>query len=385
MSPPSSTEVICSHCQLPVPSGLVRPGAPQQFCCHGCESAYQLIHGCGLEAYYAMAQSSPEGVQTASEDDDRKYLEFDSQRFQETFAQQTEAFNEITMVIEGIHCAACVWLLEKLPQILPGVTEAQVNWGRRTIRLRWLPQQIPLSRIATTLARLGYPPHPLRKGGAEQIQNRENRRQLIRLGVAGAAAGNNMLIAAALYLGMFDDMTVDIEYFLRWASCLVGVVSLLGPGLVFLRGAWFAIQTRTPHMDLPIALGLSVGGLNGLWNTWTGSGEIYFDSLSVLVFVLLLGRYIQYRQQQAAADSIEMLYRLTPRTARRWSNGQWVSVPTDLLDVDDLVDDAGLKKGQAKKLLKAAKAAQKAAKKTPPPDKIETRPRSAEFSLDSHS
>lgn len=338
MATASRTQVSCTHCQLPVPPGLQRPETEPQFCCHGCETAYQLIHGCGLEAYYSMARNSTDGIWTAdTEPEDARYLAYDSEKFQQTFATSQGDTGEITLVIEGIHCAACVWLLEKLPQVIPGVTSARVNWSRRTIQIGWWKPDVALSKVAQTLARLGYPPHPIRQGGEQRAQTHENRKQLIRLAVAGAAAGNNMLIAAALYLGMFSDMTPEIEYFLRWASCLVGIVSLVGPGRIFLRGAWFAIKTRTPHMDLPIALGLSVGGLNGVWNTFTGLGEIYFDSLSVLVFVLLLGRYIQYRQQQAAADSIEMLYRLTPKTARRWMNGQWTTVPSDLLEVGDRV------------------------------------------------
>ena len=129
----------------------------------------------------------------------------------------------------------------------------------------------------------------------------------MRIGIAAAAAGNNMLIAAALYFGMFQYMTHDIGTLLRVASCVIGLISVLGPGRVFLAGSVAAIRTRTPHMDLPIALALMVGTLTGLVNTVRGAGEIYFDSLSVLVFLLLLGRWIQFRQQNRATDAVELL------------------------------------------------------------------------------
>jgi Cu2+-exporting ATPase len=245
---------------------------------------------------------------------------------------------EITLVVEGIHCAACVWLLEKLPQIVDGVLEARVHWGRRTIRVTWQRAKVQLSTVAKTLAQLGYAPHPIGREKNDDLRKRENRKHLIRLAVAAAAAGNNMLIAISLYLGMFSFMGESTVVLLRWTSCLLGIVSVVWPGSVFFRGGWYALRTWTPHMDLPIALGLGAGLISGVVNTILNRGEIYFDSLSILVFVLLLGRWIQYRQQQTASDSIEMLYRLTPKTARRLQNGGVVTIPSDLLEVGDVVE-----------------------------------------------
>src|SRR5690606_25802998 len=130
------------------------------------------------------------------------------------------------------------------------------------------------------------------RGGAA-AQTVENRRQLTRLAVAGALAGNNMLVALALYLGEFAGMAPAIEQLLRYASGLLGVLSLAWPGRVFLQSAQSALRTRTPHMDLPIALGLAVGTISSVVNMLRGTGHVYFDSISVLVFVLLLGRCVQ--------------------------------------------------------------------------------------------
>lgn len=336
--------IACTHCRLPVPTGLVRDDATEQFCCHGCETAYRLIHDCGLDAYYKIQQASDSADSLtprfgqADDSELERYQEYDSDKFQELFGKLTPEQGEITFVVEGIHCAACIWLLEKLPQMLPGVMEARVNWGRRTVRVSWHRASVRLSRVAHLLAQLGYPPHPVGRTQVDDLRQQENRRHLIRLSVAGAAAGNNMLIAVSLYLGMFSYIHESTEILLRWTSCLLGMVSVLWPGHVFLRGGWVALRTWTPHMDLPIALGLSAGLVSGIVNTVLNSGEIYFDSLSVLVFVLLLGRWIQYRQQQSASDSIELLYRLTPKTTRRLQNGTPVVIPADLLEVGDVVE-----------------------------------------------
>lgn len=336
--------VSCTHCQLPVPAGLIRAGEPQQFCCHGCETAYRLIHSCGLDAYYAIQERQAAVPQAWDEQsqDHSQYQEYDSEKFQTLFgklgSQVGGQVGEITFVVEGIHCAACIWLLEKLPHLVPGVIESTVNWGRRTVRVRWHRDTVKLSAVARTLAQLGYPPHPVGREKNDDLRKQENRKHLIRLAVAGAAAGNNMLIAIALYLGMFSHISESTVVLFRWTSCLLGTLSVVWPGSIFFRGGWYALRTWTPHMDLPIALGLGAGLISGIVNTILNHGEIYFDSLSILVFVLLLGRWIQYRQQQTASDSIEMLYRLTPKTTRRLRDGVPVTIPSDLLEVGDVVE-----------------------------------------------
>lgn len=245
---------------------------------------------------------------------------------------------ELTLAVEGIHCAACVWLIERLGRVCPGVEQSSVSFPRRTVTVRWRSGQVRLSQIARALQTLGYSPSPVTPGQDAGPATRENRRHLTRLGVAGAAAGNNMLIATALYLGLFQGMEAGHLWLLRLASCLVGLLSLLGPGRVFFQGAWAAIRTRTPHVDLPLALGLAAGGLGGVANTLAGRGEIYFDSLSMLVFLLLVGRYIQFRQQRRAADAIDLLYRMTPPFAWKKEAGEITQVAAELLVAGDRIE-----------------------------------------------
>ena len=312
--------MACSHCSLPVPAGLVRPDDEHQFCCRGCAAAYEIIHAHGLEGFYVMA----EGIgQAATGDRTLRYAELDRPAFIErTTTLHPGGERSVTLGLDGIHCAACIWLLERLPRVVPGVVDARVDFRRSTIAVRWRDDAVTLSAIAEGIASLGYRPHPLRTDIREAGRRVEDRRRMIAMGVAFAAAGNNMLIAGSLYLGLFSYMDAGVEQLLRWASCAVGLVSLAWPGRTFFRGAWSAIRPRTPHMDLPVALGLSVGGLAGLINTIRGAGELYFDTLSVLVFLLLVGRFIQVRQQRHAAAALEVLFRVTPRTAEQAGRGR---------------------------------------------------------------
>ncbi|MBV1860334.1 MAG: cation-translocating P-type ATPase, partial [Nannocystaceae bacterium] len=146
------------------------------------------------------------------------------------------------------------------------------------------------------------------------------------------------LIATGLYLGAFSHMSDGMLGLLRWASCVVGIFSLLGPGRTFFRGAVAALRSGSPHMDLPVALGLAIGGVAGVINTVLGRGEIYFDTLSVLVFLLLLGRWMQVRQQDRAASALDVLYRVTPRIAHRVDDDGVHDVPGEVLAVGDLVE-----------------------------------------------
>jgi Cu2+-exporting ATPase len=183
-------------------------------------------------------------------------------------------------------------------------------------RVIWDPKALPLSTVARGLDSLGYPPHPFRGVARDAIRRREDRAMLVRIGVAGAIAVNTMLAALALYSGWLGGMEHEYERFFRWISFALVTPALLWPGRVFFSSALAALRARTLHMDVPIALALGAGYVQGAINTLRDSGPVYFDGLAMLTFLLLVGRYLQQRGQRAAADSAELLYSLTPSTAR---------------------------------------------------------------------
>jgi len=326
----------CDHCGIPVPDDAPLLEGEQEgtFCCSGCATAYALIHSCGLEAYYRLSDEV-----RPVDHKPLRYAEFDRTDFLDAHSTlEPSGERTATLGIDGMHCATCVWLLERLPQIIPGVVEARIDWRRATLTVRWQPDQAQLSAIADRVSKLGYRPFPLASATSARGDEKGNRSRMIQLALAFAAAGNNMLIATGLYLGAFSHMSDGMLGLLRWTSCAVGLFSLLGPGRTFFRGALASIRSRSPHMDLPVALGLAIGGIAGLYNTVTNQGEIYFDTLSVLVFLLLLGRWLQLRQQDRAASALDVLYRVTPRIAHRVDDDGVHDVPGDVLQVGDLVE-----------------------------------------------
>jgi P-type Cu2+ transporter len=330
-------QVQCAHCMLPVPKGLIEAGEERQFCCHGCRTVYDMIHQCKLDRYYALRDEDNDTRQPAAATG-KAYREFDDETFLNVHARALpDGLRSIEFYLEGVHCAACVWLVEKLPTLSTGVLEARLDLGKALVRIVWDPKRVHLSRIAQLTDSLGYPPHPARGTTARKMRTQEERRHLIRIGVAGAVAGNVMLLGSALYAGVFGHMENSYTQLFRWISMALGIFSLAWPGSVFFRGAWAAIKTRTAHLDLPIALGIGAGGIAGLINTILNRGEIYFDSLTVLVFLLLVGRWLQYRQQGSANDSLGLLFSLTPMSARRVEGDALCEVPVAALKIGDIV------------------------------------------------
>ncbi|MFN8579974.1 MAG: heavy metal translocating P-type ATPase [Gemmatimonadaceae bacterium] len=322
-------QLACAHCGLDVPPGFVVADAERQFCCGGCQTAFSILHEHGLDAYYAFPERREAPVRRSG----RGYAEFDHPAFQALHVQPgTNGLARVELYLEGVHCASCVWLVERVPLLIPGVARAELQVRRSLAAIEWDAASVPLSRIAETLDSLGYPPHPFRGLQREQVRRAEDRAALVRIGVAGAIAINVMLAAVALYSGVVSGMESTYAHFFRWVSLLVAIPALLGPGRVFFAGAWGALRTRTLHMDLPIAIGLAAGFIRGTLNTVSGSGPIYFDGLCTLIFVLLVGRFLQQRGQRRAADSAELLYSLTPHTARVVAaDGALQDVPSEAL------------------------------------------------------
>ncbi|MCC6317894.1 MAG: heavy metal translocating P-type ATPase [Gemmatimonadaceae bacterium] len=306
----ASREVACTHCGLVVAAGEVRPAATEQFCCAGCRTAWEILHTHGLDRYYDLPERRAIAVAATT----RSYDEFDHPAFHQLHVRAiTGGLARVTLVLEGVHCASCVWLVERVPVALPGLVRAELDARRSIVTIEWDATAVRLSAVARTLASLGYPPHPHHGNAREEVRRREDRAALVRIGVAGAIAINVMLAALAMYAGWFGSgLEREFEQFFRWLSLLLVIPAIVGPGRVFFRGAWAAVRTRTLHLDLPIAIALAVGFARGVANTVTDRGPIYLDGIALLIFLLLVGRFLQQRWQRAATDASELLHSLTP-------------------------------------------------------------------------
>lgn len=332
-------EAACAHCSLPVPAGLIEPDAATQFCCEGCRAVYQTITGCGLADYYRLRDAAGEVDATAPTSSERdSFSSFDSAAFESLYVTAVGASKQTELLLEGLACGACVWLIEKLPEVLPGVIEARLTFREARVRITWDPQRASLSKIATLLQRFGYTAHPARGVDRRALEQKRLRTMWIDIGVAFALMGNIMLISAALYAGWAGSMDSFTDRFFRWLATALGTISLAWPGRCFFVNAWRAIRNRSSNLDLPIAIALAAGGVAGIVNVAFGRSDLYFDSLSMLVFLLLLGRYIQHRQQRRAEASVELLFDLLPSTIHVLRDGAFTDLPTAALAEGDVVE-----------------------------------------------
>ena len=306
-APRPGAEVACAHCGLPVPTGLFREGDEQQFCCNGCRQVYTLVREWGFERYYTLVERQNGALEPARVTG-RSFDDFDDAQVQ---GEATDAAGagrcRTRLYLEGVHCAACVWLVEKLPTALRGVGEVRLNLTSAVADITWSPGETRLSTIARALDRLGYTPHLHRAAAVQEARRVEDRASLIRLGVAAACAMNLMFLHGAIYAGDYSGMDSPYWVFFRWLSLAVAVPVLLVSARPFFQTALAGLRAGVVHIDLPVALALAVTFAASAWNTLRGSGPLYFDSLAMLVAALLGARQIQRSAQRAALERADSL------------------------------------------------------------------------------
>ena len=310
----------CYHCGQPIPGDVDLSvkigGAGRAMCCHGCRAVAQSIVDSGLEDYYRSRDTLPESQREAVPAILEQLALYDHAEFQKSFVRKLgETEREASLLLEGITCAACIWLNEKHIGSLPGVTAVDINYATRRARVRWDEAQIKLSDILAAIASIGYRAYPYDAAKNEEISRKERRDALWRLWVAGFGMMQVMMYAYPVYIAD-GDMTADIESLMRWASLLLTVPVVFYSSAPFFRSAWRDLKLRRVGMDVPVALGVGAAFLASCWATVTQQGEVYFDSVTMFVFFLLGGRYLEMTARQKALSVTEALAKLLPAFAQ---------------------------------------------------------------------
>jgi P-type Cu2+ transporter len=312
----------CFHCGLPVtePGRYVAlvDGTQRDLCCTGCQAVTETILGSGLAAFYA----SRTAVAAPSAGRDTVPLPelavYDRPEVQAGFVERgADGMCEATLLLEGIRCAACVWLNEQHLASQPGVLRADINYATRRAHLSWDPARIRLSDILAAVQAIGYRAWPNDNAAAEALDRREGRDALWRLFVAAFGMMQVMMYAFPAYIAMDGDLTPDIAGLLRWASLLLTVPVVFYAAAPFFRGAWRDLRAGRAGMDVPVALGIGAAFLGSVWATVSGQGEVYFDSVSMFVFFLLGGRWLEAGARRRAVEVLRHLSRALPATAER--------------------------------------------------------------------
>lgn len=331
----------CYHCGLPADSNFQSDiqGESRLFCCLGCVAVAQAIESGGLADFYQYRdQQSPKADEKES-----AFSAFDLAAVESTFVRVLPSSRiapmsdtaeipssaegylgcEATFRVNNIVCSACAWLIENYLAMLPGVSQVNVNVGRQTCRVEWDKGQVPVSELMRALHRIGYAPQPYEFENRHHYREQESRQSLIRLGVAGVGMMQVGMIAIALYAGDAYGMGAQWQQLLRWVSLLITAPILIYSAKPFWLGAWRSLHQRFLTMDVPIALALILAFCASTWATVSQTGHVYFDSVSMFTFFLLLGRFLEMRARHRSAEETEKLTALMPKVAERYSeNGQ---------------------------------------------------------------
>jgi Cu2+-exporting ATPase len=296
----------------------------------------------GLDDYYRHRTDPAVSASHEFVPDFLKQVElFDRPEIQQDFVIHAGDTREAALLLDNIRCPACLWLNERHLRSLPGVLDVHIDDTTQRARVRWDPRTIRLSEILRAITDIGYIAHPYDATRSEQLNRLRRRRSTERLIFAAAIGMLVMNFSLATYL--MDDSAPAGALPLwitlgRWTSVLLSLLLLAWPGQEFFAGAWTDLRHRRLGMDIPVVLGLSAAFIGSLQATVSGRGEVYFDSIAMFIFFLLLARRWELRGKLSAADRLARLARVTPRTASRLdAEGLVTEVPVDELVPGDLV------------------------------------------------
>lgn len=303
----------CFHCGDPVPKPPFHTeilGKSREMCCMGCQLAAQSIVEAGLEQYYL---DRSEINRTASLPTQLTRLEvYDHDEIKSQFVYAQDGLSVAELSVNNLRCAACTWLIESRLDELEGISKCQVNLTNQRMRVIWNEDKLPISRILAVINEVGYDAKPYRQDTHEAMLARHNNQMLLRLGIAALGSMQAMMYAVALYFGEYSDMLIFQRDFLRWVSLFVSTPVFFYAGIPFFTSAWSAIRARQVNMDVPVSLALIITFFASLYATITGQGETYYDSVSMFIFFLLAGRYIEHNARLKAASMANDLVVVEP-------------------------------------------------------------------------
>lgn len=339
--------ISCYHCGLPVPENsdfcVVIEDQSRAMCCPGCAAVAATITGSGLGNFYnfrteQLKQPAPEKAQFKDWDIpalQNDYVSLDTQ------GPSQQVVRRIRVHIGNISCAACVWLIEKQLEKLPGIEQVLVNGTTHRGEIAWNPEQLKLSQILGAMADIGYLVTPINNESQLPDIKQQSRTMLMRLGVAGLAMMQTTMLAIALYAGALQGIEAQWQHLLRIVSVILVTPVVFYSAQPFFINAWRSLRLGHLVMDVPVALAIALAYSASLWATWQQSGEVYFDSVAMFTFFLLLGRFAEQRIRYRNLLSVHGQDCLVPPAATKITSAKganrFKTVPIKTLKLGDLI------------------------------------------------
>ena len=332
---------LCHHCQSSInqsnPPSLEVKGQKKVFCCIGCLSVTQVIIDSGLSKFYELKQNivpDTPTIQPKSKSESKIIWSiYDRKDMQSGFVyvcknKNGQIHTQTHLLINGIHCGACVWLIEKRLKQLPGYISSHVNLSTREATIEYNPSDLLLSEIMSEVSNLGFQPSPWKLSKTEEQLKQENRKYLLYLAVSGIGAMQVMMYAVALYAGAISsDMNDSLQHLLRYVSAIIATGVVAFSAQPFFISAWQNIKHRQPGMNLPVAIAIGAAYIASMFATFTNSGAVYFDSVTMFIFFLLTGRYLEMRARHKTTRETLNTEQILPISCRLKQNNNFIQVP----------------------------------------------------------
>ena len=330
-----SDKIACSHCHLEFDESVMIVDGQHYFCCNGCQGVFHLLSDEGLDGFYQKAGNITLTPPTQQYEDSSN---FNAPAFYDKFVKTNEdGFHEVSLIIEGIHCSACVWLNEKALHKMDGVIEANINFTNNKANIVWAESVVKLSEIIDMIRAVGYNAFPYDASIQEKQANAQRKDYYLRMAVAIFASMNIMWIAVAQYAGYFTGITQDIKTILNVAEGILATPVLFYSGWIFFRGAYYSLKNKIVNMDLLVATGAALTYVYSIYITIAEDGEAYFDSVSMIITFVLIGKFLEVLSKKNAVDTLDIISQNIPSEVNIIKDGSIVACKLSDVVVGDVV------------------------------------------------
>lgn len=332
-------KIKCNHCHLEYDENLMIEdefeGERKYFCCKGCQGVYHLLKSEHLDSFYDKLGSN--AIEPPKNEYDSS-LKFDLDSFKKKYIRERDGLNEISLIIEGIHCSACVWLNEKVLRKKDGVIEADINYTNSKAKILFDPETINLSEIIEAIRSIGYNAYPYDPQIQEDSANRQRKDFYIRLAFGIFATMNIMWIAIAQYAGYFTGIKQDVKDILNIAEFILATPTLFFTGWVFFKGAYYGLRNRFINMDLLVSVGATLTYLYSIYAMITRVGDTYFDSVTMIITFVLIGKFLETLSKKKAVDTLDTINSSLPTEVLIIKGDEKVLVTLEEVQVGDIIE-----------------------------------------------
>ncbi|MCD4757582.1 MAG: cadmium-translocating P-type ATPase [Arcobacteraceae bacterium] len=331
--------VKCTHCHLEFDEKVMikeLENPELNFCCNGCQGVYHLLKDDGLDSFYDKMGKNSIAPPVALGADSSN---FDMESFKSRYIKTTnEGFSRVDLIIEGIHCAACIWLNEKVLGQTDGIVEASINFTNNKAKIVWDEDTIKLSEIIDKIRSIGYNAYPYDRSESEKQATKNNRDYFLRMSVAIFASMNLMMIGVAKYTGFFTGMEEDMLRLIHMAEFIFATPVVFYSGWIFYRGAYYGLKNKILNMDFLVSSGATLIYIYSLYVLFGGEGHSYFDSAGMIITFVLVGKYLEVIGKKGAVDTMDKIKSTIPLEATIIVDGGKKIVAIDKIEVGDIIE-----------------------------------------------